>query len=113
MPTFDKTKFDDQSEKELLNEWVKSFPSKNTKLMFELYQEMEKMETPEAKVYKAIDSLEALIQHNLSDLSKWTEKEKTFNLTYADARVEFSDFLKELRREIKKDTIIKLDEQRY
>ncbi|MDT2824170.1 HD domain-containing protein [Vagococcus lutrae] len=112
IPTFDKTNFDEQAEKTLLKEWINNFPLKNSKIMLELYREMEKMETREAKVYKAIDSLEALIQHNLSDLSTWSEKEKTFNLTYAEDRVEFSDYFKELRREIKKDTIIKLEEQR-
>lgn len=110
IPTFDKTNFDEQAEKTLLKEWINNFPLKNSKIMLELYREMEKMETPEAKVYKAIDSLEALIQHNLSDLSTWTDKEKTFNLTYAEDRVEFSDFFKKLRKEIKNDTIIKLEE---
>lgn len=33
--------------------------------MLGLYDEMAKRETVEAKVYKAIDSLEALIQHNI------------------------------------------------
>ena len=110
IPTFDKTNFDEQAEKTLLKEWINNFPLKNSKIMLELYREMEKMETREAKVYKAIDSLEALIQHNLSDLSTWTDKEKTFNLTYAEDRVEFSDFFKKLRKEIKNDTIIKLEE---
>ncbi len=36
---------------------------------------MEARETTEAKVYKAIDSLDALIQHNISDVSTWTPNE--------------------------------------
>ena len=102
IPTFDKTNFDEQAEKTLLKEWINNFPLKNSKIMLELYREMEKMETREAKVYKAIDSLEALIQHNLSDLSTWSEKEKLLILLIFEDRVEFSDYFKELRREIKK-----------
>ena len=57
---------------------------------------------------KAIDSLEALIQHNFSDISTWSENEFELNLTYADERVTFSEYLSALRKEIKKDTIRKI-----
>jgi len=47
-------------------------------------EEMAKRETIEAKVYKAIDSLETLIQNNISDLSTWIPKEYELNKTYAN-----------------------------
>lgn len=78
--------------------------------MTALYDEMEKRETIEAKVYKAIDSLEALIQHNISDLSIWIPKEYELNKTYADDKAAFSEYFKELREEIRKDTFKKLGE---
>lgn len=78
--------------------------------MIELYEEMIKRETVEAKVFKAIDGLEALIQHNISDLSTWIPKEYELNKTYADDKVAFSEYLKELREEIRKDTLEKLGE---
>lgn len=59
------------------------------KEMLDLYDEMAKRESVEAKVYKAIDSLEALIQHNISDLSTWIPKEYELNKTYADDKVAF------------------------
>ena len=46
----------------------------------------------EAKVYKAIDGLEAVIQHNFSDLSTWIPREYELNKTYADDKVAFSDY---------------------
>ena len=61
-----------------------------------------------AKIYKAIDSLEALIQHNISDLSTWIPGEYELNKTYADDKVDFSEYMKELREEIRKDTFEKL-----
>ncbi len=76
--------------------------------MKELFEEMEERKTLEAKVFKSIDSLEALIQHNISDLSTWIPREYKLNLTYADDKVEFSDYLKALREEIRKDTIEKI-----
>lgn len=52
--------------------------------------------------------MEALIQHNFSDISTWSENEFELNLTYADERVTFSEYLSALRKEIKKDTIRKI-----
>ena len=111
IPTFEKTTTNEATEKELLYSWVKSLPENYTKEMLNLYDEMAKRETAEAKVYKAIDSLEALVQHNISDLSTWIPKEYELNKTYADDKVAFSEYLKKLREEIRKDTLEKLGKQ--
>ena len=71
---------------------------------------MARRETTEAKVYKAIDGLEALVQHNISDLSTWIPKEYELNKTYGDDKVVFSEYLKTLREEIRRDTLEKLGE---
>lgn len=110
IPVFEKTQVNENTEKELLYNWVELLPEKYAAEMKALYDEMEKQETVEAKVYKAIDSLEALIQHNISDLSTWIPREYELNKTYADNRVEFSEYLKILREEIRKDTLEKLGE---
>ena len=78
--------------------------------MLDLYEEMAKRETVEAKIFKAIDSLEALVQHNISDLSTWIPKEYELNKTYADDKVVFSEYLQLLREEIRKDTFAKIGE---
>lgn len=78
--------------------------------MMVLYDEMKKRETIEAKVFKAIDGLEALIQHSISDLSTWIPEEYELDKTYADDRVLFSEYLKLLRSEIRNDTLKKLEE---
>ncbi len=110
IPTFDKTDLHEKTEDELLTRWVRSLPESVGAEMEALYGEMAQRTTPEAKVYKAIDSLEALIQHNISPLSTWTAAEHEFNKTYADDRVEFSPYLSRLREEIRKDTLEKLGE---
>ena len=69
-----------------------------------LYAEMDALETDEAKLYKALDKLEAVIQHNESDIATWLPREYELNLTYADENVAFSDYLKRLREEIRRET---------
>ena len=110
IPTFEKNEDHERAEEELLANWVASLPADVSKEMRSLYDEMAKRETKEAKVYKAIDSLEALIQHNISDLSTWIPKEYELNKTYAYDKVEFSDYMKALRDAIKEDTLKKLGE---
>ncbi len=108
IPTFEKNLSDENIEKSLLYDWIDTLPHNYAEEMKELYEEMEERKTLEAKVYKSIDSLEALIQHNISDLSTWIPKEYELNMTYADDKVAFSEYLKELREEVRKDTIEKI-----
>ncbi len=110
IPTFEKTAQNEKTEEEMLRAWVNTLPENYRAEMTALYDEMAKRETIEAKIYKAIDSLEALIQHNISDLSTWIPREYELNKTYADDKVAFSEYLKELREEIRKDTFKKLGE---
>ena len=109
IPTFMKTRNLEHEEQKLLSNWVNSLPEKTKQEMIDLYTEMEERKTLEARIYKAIDSLEALIQHNLSDISTWSENEFDLNLKYANDRVTFSDYLTRLREDIRKDTIQKIE----
>ena len=76
-----------------------------------LYKEMDAQQTPEAKVYKALDKLEALIQHNESPISTWSDNEYELNKTYAFDTVSFSEWLTELRKAILEDTLEKIDHE--
>ena len=110
IPTFEKTAANEKTEEALLYGWVKTLPIGYADEMHALYEEMAKRETLEAKIYKAIDSLEALTQHNISDLATWIPREYELNKTYADDKVAFSEYLKNLREEVRKDTLEKLGE---
>ncbi|MCR5385344.1 MAG: HD domain-containing protein [Saccharofermentans sp.] len=109
IPTFIKTDSDRSVEDSLLDQWVSSLPEEVSAELKSLYAEMEAQETKESKIYKALDKLEALIQHNESPLSTWSENEYELNKTYAFNTVEFSDWLTELRKVILQDTIDKID----
>lgn len=112
IPAFDKTKADTETEDALLNHWVSSFPEKTAQSMQKLYQEMNDQFTLEARIYKAIDGLEAVIQHNESDLSTWIPKEYEMNLTYAEDKVSFSPFLIRLRQAMREDTLEKFETEK-
>ena len=111
IPTFLKTDRDRRTEDELLNDWVASLSEDVSVRMSELYKEMDAQETKEARLYKALDKLEALIQHNESPLSTWSENEYELNKTYAFETVSFSKWLTDLREEILKDTIEKIEKE--
>ena len=109
IPTFIKTDLDRVTEDDLLFEWVSSLPKEISKDMKSLYEEMNEQKTLEAKIYKSLDKLEALIQHNESPLSTWSENEFELNKTYALDTVTFSKWLTDLRKEILNDTLKKID----
>ena len=108
IPTFDKTAADEQREETLLSNWVASLPEPFSSEMAALYAEMDARETDEAKLYKALDNLEAVIQHNESDIKTWIPREYELNLTYANDKVAFSQYLTCLREMIRQDTLDKI-----
>lgn len=110
IPTFEKSEENEKTEEDLLYKWLKTLPEPQRIEMTSLFEEMKKRETTEAKIYKAIDSLEALIQHNISELSTWIPMEYELNKTYADDKVAFSEYLTKLREEIRSDTLAKIAE---
>ena len=109
IPVFNKTAADEQREENLLQSWVRSLPKEKAEEMLALYEEMEARQTLEAKIYKTIDGLEAVVQHNLSDISTWLPNEYQLNQTYAQDRVGFSPFFTQLREEMRKDTLEKIE----
>lgn len=111
IPTFVKTDSDREVEDSLLDQWVNSLPEELSKDISALYKEMDAQETKEAKIYKSLDKLEALIQHNESPLSTWADNEFDLNKTYAFDTVAFSEWLTELRKEILNDTLEKIDHE--
>ena len=108
IPTFRKTDANRRTEDELLRDWVDSLDGKLAARMNALYDEMDAQQTPEAKLYKALDKLEAVIQHNESPISTWEAHEYELNKTYAFDTVAFSPWLTALRGEILRDTLDKI-----
>ena len=112
IPSFLKSGGDEERERSALETWVASLPAPYSVELKTLYAEMDALETDEARLYKALDKLEAVIQHNESDLSTWTENEHSLNLTYAQGNVAFSPYLTALRQAIRRETEEKIDREK-
>ena len=111
IPTFLKTGADEDKEESLLFSWVESLPSPFREEMRSLYQEMLALETTEARIYKALDNLEAVIAHNESNLSTWMPNEYDLQLTYGYDKVRFSSYLTELRDAVKQESLDKIQNE--
>lgn len=75
----------------------------------ELLEEMGQLNTLEAKTYKALDKLEAVISHNETEISTWLPLEYELQFTYGKENVQFSQYLKSLSRCIDECTRRKID----
>ena len=112
IPTFLKTNSDRETEDSLLTQWVKTLPTNIADTMLALYAEMDEQKTLEARLYKSLDKLEALIQHNESPIDTWSANEYDLNKTYAFDTVAFSPWLTSLRQAILQDTLTKIDQEK-
>ena len=97
IPTFEKKSADAKAEDELFMKWVDSFPEPQRAEWIGLLAEMNTLETKEARLYKALDKIEALISHNESDISTWLPLEYDLQLTYGQENMKFSKYMMELR----------------
>ena len=104
IPTFEKTNADTRKEDDILLNWVNTLPEDAREEWAALLTEMNAMETQEAKIYKALDKMEAVIQHNESPLSTWIPDEYELNRTYGWDKAAFSPYLTALRQEMLEDT---------
>ena len=108
IPSFLKTGADERREDALLAAWVDTLPEPERREMAALYAEMAARETLEAKIYKALDGMEAVIAHNEADLASWSENEYELNRHYAEDRAAVLPVLRQLRALIREETEAKL-----
>lgn len=111
IPVFEKTSGDSDTEDGLFSAWIASFPAETRSEWESLLSEMQALKTPESRVYKALDKLEALIQHNESDIRSWLPLEYDLQKSYGWEAVEFSPYLKKLREIVLEDTIEKIERE--
>ncbi len=110
IPTFIKNEGNEKTEEKLYDAWVDSFTEPQRTQWKELLMEMNALETREAKLYKAMDKLEALISHNESDINTWLPLEYDLQLTYGQENMKFSPYLIRLRKVIDQWTEDKINE---
>jgi putative hydrolase of HD superfamily len=100
IPAFWKTDADTEKEDAVFERWVQTLPEEARQEWSSLLEEMNALETLEAKIYKGLDKMEAVIQHNESDISTWLPLEYNLQLRYGAENVEFSPWFRELKNRI-------------
>lgn len=108
IPAFVKTEADEERESALLSQWVSSLPEPFREEMDELYREMDVQETAEARLYKALDRMETIIQHNEAPISTWLPLEYEKNLVYGKEQCAFSPYTSALQERVKNDCLEKI-----
>jgi putative hydrolase of HD superfamily len=111
IPSFEKTSGDEKAEIAETRRFLETLPDSYQSELIPLFDEMDELETPEAKLYKALDKLEVIIQHNEADISTWLPLEYELNLTYGAEESGISPWLAELREELQKITRDKIRAQ--
>ena len=111
IPAFDKTVNHEIQESTALQNWLQTLPAETAADFRNLYDEMDALQTSEAKLYKALDKLEALIQHNEADIRTWLPLEYDLQLTYGNEECSFDPKIKALRDHVREDSINKIKEQ--
>lgn len=110
IPAFAKGDRDRAAEQDCWDKWLATFPEENWQEWQALLAEMEAQETREAKLYKALDKLEAVISHNESGRDTRLPLEYDLQFTYPEKAVQFSPWLKELKQAVDRWTKEKIKE---
>lgn len=108
IPSFMKTDDDEKIESEVVYDWVESLPKPFTEELFELYKEIDEQKTEEAKLFRALDKLEAAISHNEADLRTWLPLEYELNPEYGFMECQFSPYMKKLKEVVRQHSLDKI-----
>lgn len=111
IPAFEKTGEDEKTEDAAVCSLLSVLPEEHQQELTGLFAEMNAMETGEAKLYKALDKLEALIQHNQADISTWLPLEYDLQMTYGTKECSFCEYMEQLRERVREDSRRKIAEQ--
>jgi len=111
IPAFEKKEQDRSVERKAVDGLLSMLPGKTGEEAKVLFAEMNALKTEEAKVYKALDKLEAVIAHNESN-STWLPLEYELQQTYAAESVKGFPILEEIQRLAVEKTLEKIAEEK-
>ncbi len=108
IPSFIKTKNDEEVEQEVFSDWINSLPEPYSTELSALHKEIIDQSTTEAKLFSALDKLEAAVSHNEADIRTWLPLEYELNPQYGYTESQFSPYLRDLQREINQISLDKI-----
>lgn len=112
IPTFLKSRADEESESNAVRSMLALLPDKQRQEITELFTEIERQDTVESRIFRAIDRLEAVVQHNESDISTWIPLEYELNLTHAATECAEFPVLAALREEARQISLRKIQAEK-
>ncbi|OGI65247.1 hypothetical protein A3A95_03640 [Candidatus Nomurabacteria bacterium RIFCSPLOWO2_01_FULL_39_18] len=83
-----------ESEKKVFKKLVKNLPNKNAKEIISLWEEFEENKTKEAKFANSLDKMEAIMQHNLADISTFDQGDFDVHPYYKDEYFYYDSFIR-------------------
>lgn len=99
-----------RDEKDAMTKICKILPEKLSLHLFELWEEYELGESAESKLVKALDKMEAQLQHNEAPFSHWNEYDKKYAAKFLDPFCEHEHFLVLLKELIQNESKSKISE---
>ena len=104
IPAFIKDSTDEKTESAALRTMTAVLPERLAGKLNLLFDEMEALRTKEAKLTKALDKIETLIQHNEAGADTWLPLEYELNLTYGNEISNMSEYTRQLRELVRQDS---------
>ncbi len=108
IPSFSKSEEDIRKEDAAVSQIIDMLDEEAGGELAELFLEMKEQKSKEARLFNALDKLEAVIQHNESPIETWIPLEFELNKVYANEEVKGIKVMEELREAVRKDTLDKL-----
>ena len=104
IPAFIKGGADEETESAVLRTMTGSLHDDLACRLNGLFDEMEALQTKEARLTKALDKIETLIQHNEAGADTWLPLEYELNLTYGDDISNMSEYTRRLRDLVRQES---------
>lgn len=108
IPAFWKTEADEADESLALRGLLMELPEARRAELQALFDEMEAMESGEARLFKALDNLEAVLTHNEGPLESWLPLEHEENLVYGQRNCAAFPWTAALREALRQESLEKL-----
>lgn len=111
IPAFDKNDKDRVTEELALESIVSILPQERGAELSSILLEIKEEQTPEARLFQALDKMEAVIQHNEADLSTWLPLERELQLTYGEEKAKAFPYTQKLQELVKQQSIDKMNKE--
>lgn len=111
IPSFQKTGEDERQEEHAVDAMLSQLSEVKQKEFSALFAEMRALKTREAKIWRALDMMEAAVQHNEAALSTWLPLERELNPVYGEQEAACEPYLSHLRALVRHESEEKLSEE--